>query len=70
MFGNLVTYYLEYREERGKLPYNGDKVQALGLRFADEWNACKQELMKHFSIPEEEFDYSLHHTLMPKLTRG
>ena len=67
MFEKLIEYYREYSLARKKKPYCKDKVQAMGLRFCEEWNNSKKAICEHFKIPEDEFDYSLHHTLMPKL---
>jgi hypothetical protein len=70
MFDKLIAFYKEYKEARERKSYDADLVQALGLRFCGEWKACKDALIEHFKLEEDEFDYSLHHTLMPKLVEA
>lgn len=56
------------------LPYNADNVQALGMRFAKEWNDCKDELIAHTqwepTKEDPEFDYAKHWSVMKELVRG
>lgn len=67
MFRDLIVRYQAYQIVRKQKPYNKDKVQALGMRFAEEWNARKEAIIAFAGITEGEFDYSIHHTIMPRI---
>lgn len=67
MFDTLISYWREYKTATITLPYNPDRVQALGMRFCQEWKARRKEICELFDIPDLDFEYVLHHTLMPKI---
>ena len=75
MLNNLIHYWREYEAAMKAANYQPDKVQALGMRFYDEWkrNTDKilQELFKEYrlSIDPEKFDYSDHRWVMLKLDK-
>jgi hypothetical protein len=50
--------------------YNAVTVQALGMRFCDEWKRCKKEICETMQIEEKDFEYSLHWSIMRKLVNG
>jgi hypothetical protein len=69
-FKALLEAYRPYRAAIKQLPYDPVKVQALGMAFYDAFKAQKENLCKSFSIPSTEFDYSLHHKMLPLILEG
>jgi hypothetical protein len=48
-------------------PYNPDRVQALGMRFADAWNYHKTPICYMVNQSLDEFDYAKWRSWMPKV---
>ena len=65
-FDKLIASWRVYMEATKQQPYDADRVQALGMAFADEWNRMKPELCEKFKISEEEWGYN-HRIFLPKL---
>jgi hypothetical protein len=67
----LVAAWRLYEQAKRAEPYVPDTVQAYGLAFAVLWreNApTLRSLAEEMGI--EEFDYSTHHQIMPRLADG
>lgn len=63
----LVTDWQNYLEVMVETPYHPDRVQALGMRFAEAWNYHKVPICGLLREPVEEFDYSKWRSFMPRL---
>lgn len=69
MFEHLIDLYRAYKKVREAKPYKADVVQAYGMAFAEEWKKQRENIIEAFKLAEDEFDYSLHHTLMPQIVK-
>lgn len=67
VFDNLILYFDEYIAAQNEVPYNGDKVQGLGLRFAAEWNRLKKEICSTLNESEDDFSYVKWRNWVPRL---
>jgi hypothetical protein len=65
----LLEAYRPYQRAKKDLPYNPDKVQAYGMAFCVAFKTNKTFICEFLKIKEEEFEYSLHHRLMPALEK-
>jgi hypothetical protein len=61
----LLKAYRPYYEAMRAKPYDPDRVQAFGLAFYDAFIAAKDFICVACGIPQKEFEYSLHHKVMP-----
>jgi hypothetical protein len=62
----LFDSWQAYTEAAKYEAYEPDLVQALGMKFAKEWNKEKPYIMATLGIPEEEWTYNPR-AVMPKL---
>jgi hypothetical protein len=63
----LLADWRAYLEAMVETPYNPDRVQALGMRFADAWNYHKTPICYMVNQSLDEFDYAKWRSWMPKV---
>jgi hypothetical protein len=52
MFDNLISLHDELLSRQKEVPYSPDRVQAIGLCFATEWNELKYDILEALGEPE------------------
>lgn len=73
MLTNLIQYWREYEAAMKAANYNADTVQALGMRFCDEWKRSKKNIIcklleeYRIHIKLDDLEYADHRWVMKKL---
>lgn len=63
----LFADYEAYLAVMVETPYNPDKVQGLGMRFADAWNYHKGPICILLGAKYEDFDYGKWRMWIPQV---
>lgn len=67
MFTKLIESWNEYQKVLKEKPYDPVAVQGQGMAFSYHWNKCKEDICNIFDVDPSEFNYSLKHTIMPRV---
>jgi hypothetical protein len=68
-WNRLLDDWRNYLEAMVETPYDPDRVQALGMRFADAWNYHKGPICYMLDERVDEFDYAKWRSFMPRMAR-
>jgi hypothetical protein len=67
MFARLDRDWRNYQEAMQARPYDGIRVQAFGMRFADEWRRLAHDIERFFKLDTDTLEYGMKAKLMPLL---
>lgn len=66
-WNRLLADWQAYLKVMVELPYNRDRVQALGMRFAEVWNFHASPICFLIGERKDDFDYAKWRSWMPRI---
>lgn len=69
-YDNLKDCWHDYQSATVAVPYERDRVQGKGMRFAAEFNRLKDDICHDFGISPDEFNYTYKYEVMKKVLDG